>query len=143
MLIFILSLLLTVVSNVLYHIFQKLTPAGVNPALALVVTYGTALVASLGLFIFYPPEGGLSAALRKVNWASVALGVAIVGLELGFLLAYRAGWNISLAGIVSASLVALVLIPVGLTFFKEKLSLLNLLGVALCIGGLALINLKS
>jgi multidrug transporter EmrE-like cation transporter len=77
-----------------------------------------------------------------VNWASVALGVAIVGLELGFLLAYRAGWNISVAGIVSASLVALVLIPVGLTFFKEKLTPLNLLGVVLCIAGLVLVNIK-
>jgi len=67
-------------------------------------------------------------------------GLSILGLEVGFLLAYRAGWNISMAGIVSASAVALVLIPVGLVVFKEKLTVFNLLGVLLCIVGLVMVN---
>ena len=70
------------------------------------------------------------------------MGLAILGLEFGFLLAYRAGWNISKAGIVSATAVAVILIPVGVIAFKERLSLLNGLGLMLCILGLVLVNLK-
>jgi uncharacterized membrane protein len=143
MFIFYFSILLTVVSNVLYHIFQKLTPAGVNPVIALIVTYGTALLACVIVALISPPEGGFIAAFRKANWASAGLGLAIIGLELGYLLAYRAGWNISTAGVISAAAVALVLIPIGLTAFKEKLSLLNLLGVMLCVLGLVFVNLKG
>jgi len=44
-------------------------------------------------------------------------------LELGFLLAYRKVWNISVAGFLSNTLVALMLIPVGLLLFKETISL--------------------
>jgi uncharacterized membrane protein len=140
MLIFYLSILLTIVSNVLYHIFQKVTPPGANPAAALVVTYGVALLACLLALVLFPPPEGVGAALRSTNWASAGLGLSIIGLELGYLLAYRAGWNISTAGILSATGVALLLIPVGLLAFKEKLSPYNILGIVLCLAGLVLIN---
>jgi hypothetical protein len=39
MLLFYLSMALTIVSNALYHVFQKLTPSNVNPMLALSVNY--------------------------------------------------------------------------------------------------------
>jgi drug/metabolite transporter (DMT)-like permease len=139
--IFYLSILLTIISNVLYHIFLKLLPSGTHPAVALIVAYTSALVACLFYLLLFPPVEGLLPSLRKISWVNVALGLAIVGLELGFILAYRSGWNISLAGIVSASAVAVILLPVGLLAFREHISLINLVGVALCIGGLALVNI--
>jgi len=135
---------LAVLSNLFYHVSQKLTPPGANAALAIVVAYVVALGISLvvlGLFI--PLKMGLGPALRQLNWASVALGMSIVGIELGFLLAYRGGGNISLAQIVVSATVTLILIPVGLLFFKEKLSWVNGLGIVLCLAGLVLINLRS
>jgi drug/metabolite transporter (DMT)-like permease len=142
MLIFYLTIAVTVLSNVLYHVFLKLTPQGSNPVVALSVTYGTSFLACILCLIAFPPAGGWSAALSKINWTSAALGLSILGLEFGFLLAYRAGWDISKAGIVSATAVAVVLIPVGVFAFKERLSLLNGLGLLLCILGLVLVNLK-
>lgn len=139
--IFYLSIILTVVSNVLYHIFLKILPSGIHPVVSLVIAYGSALAGCLVYLLFFPPADGLLASLHKISWANVGVGLAIVGLELGYILAYRAGWNISLAGIVSASAVAIILLPIGLLAFKEKISPLNLLGVALCIGGLLLVNL--
>jgi drug/metabolite transporter (DMT)-like permease len=135
---------LAVLSNLFYHISQKLTPSGANAGLAITVTYLVAMGVSLVmLWLFFPLKTGLGPALRQLNWASVALGVAIVGIEFGFLLAYRAGGDISLAQIVVSATVTLVLIPVGLAFFKEKLSWLNGLGIVLCLAGLVLINIKS
>lgn len=136
------AIALTVVSNVLYHIFQKLTPAQVNPMLALAGAYVVAAVVSLLLLPLFPLQAGLATELRQVNWASVGLGAAIVGLELGFLLAYRLGWNISLAGLVSNVAVALILIPIGLGLFREQLTPMNWAGLAVCLVGLVLVNWK-
>jgi len=139
--IFYFSIILTVISNVLYHIFLKVLPAGVHPAISLVIVYGSALAVCLLYLLLFPPAEGWLPSLQKTSWVNAAVGLAIVGLELGFILAYRAGWNLSLAGIVSASAVAVILLPIGVLAFHEKLTPLNLLGVALCIGGLLLVNL--
>jgi uncharacterized membrane protein len=140
MFLFYFSILLTVISNTLYHIAQKMTPQEANPWLALAVTYGIALLVCLGLLAIAPPRDGLAAALRQVNWASILLGFAVLGLEAGFLLAYRAGWKISLAGVVANVIVGIVLLPIGLLFFRERLTPLNLVGILACIIGLVLIG---
>jgi uncharacterized membrane protein len=134
------AIALTVVSNIIYHIFQKLTPTQVNPMLALTVAYLVAAAVSLLLLPLFPLQTSLLAELRQVNWASVGLGASIVGLELGFLLAYRLGWNISLAALISNVAVALLLIPVGLFLFKEHLTPLNTAGLVVCLIGLLLVN---
>lgn len=131
---------LTIFSNVIYHVILKITPGNVNPALSLIITYLTAALCCLLILPFYPHSAGLVQSIKQLNWVSVGLGVVIVGLEMGFLLAYRVGWEISLVGIVSSTCVALILIPIGLLLFKEKISLLNLLGVFVCIAGLIMIN---
>lgn len=136
------AIALTVLANVLYHLFQKAIPAGVNPLVSLMVTYLVAATASLILLPLFPLQSDLATEFRKVSWPSFALGAAIIGLELGFLLAYRQGWNISLASLVANTTVALILIPVGLTLFKEHLTPLNIVGVVLALAGLVLVNLK-
>lgn len=138
-----LSIGLTVASNVLYHIFMKLTPSNVNPVLSLTITYATAMAGTLFIYPFYPQQGAFLANLKQLNWASFALGFAIVGLELGFLLAYRLGWQISLAGIVSSISVAILLLPLGVLLFKETLSFANIIGLLFCLVGLMLVNYKA
>lgn len=134
------SIGLTVLSNVFYHVFQKLIPGNTNPFVVLAVTYATAMTICFVLIPLYSPTTSFLGSFRRLNWTSFALAFAIVGLEFGFLLAYRAGWNISLAPIVSNVAVALMLVFVGLLFFKEKLSLVNLIGIVACIVGLVLVN---
>ena len=136
------AIALTVFANVLYHLFQKSIPGNVNPLFSLTITYLVAATASVILIPFFPLEGTLGSELRKINWTSFGLGVVIIGLELGFLLAYRAGWNISLASLVANTTVALILIPIGLILFKERLTPINVLGVILALVGLVLVNLK-
>lgn len=138
-----LPIVCTIVANVFYHVFLKLTPNTVNPVISLAVTYATAMIATLMIYPFYTNPGGFITDIKSLNWASCALGVAIVGLEVGFLLAYRLGWQISLAGNISNISVSVLLIPIGLLFFKETLSLTNVLGVIFCIVGLVLANYKA
>jgi uncharacterized membrane protein len=136
------SIILVVISNTVYHLCQKSTPSSINPLAALTVTYAAALVLSIiGLFI-YPSETGILDSFKKLNWASILLGASIVGLELGFLLAYRAGWNISLVGLYANVIVALVLIPIGILFFKEHISITKAIGIFLSITGIVFISMK-
>lgn len=136
------ALILTIGANILYHVFQKLIPAGIHPMIALLTTYLTAALLSILLIPLFPDTSGIWSSFKHVNWASFGLGAALVGLEAGFLLAYRAGWNISLAAGVSNVALTVLLVPIGLLFFHEKLSLNNWIGVVMCIVGLLLINLK-
>jgi len=74
------------------------------------------------------------------DWSSIGLAFAIVGLELGYILAYRSQWNISLGPLVANVAVAVLLLPVGLILFREKLSPLNALGVGVCLVGLMMVT---
>ncbi len=143
MFIFYFSIALAIFSTLLYHLTQKMTPAGANPALALTATYLTSLVLCLFLFVFTPLTSGLKDSLGQLNWASFGLAFALVGLEVGFLLAYRAGWNISLAAIFVNVAGTLLLVPFGVLFFKEKLTPVNLLGILVCIVGLVMVNWRK
>jgi uncharacterized membrane protein len=118
----------------------KLTPTGVNPLLSLMVTY--ALVTLLFGGILVATQGGLEwrAELRQVNWTAIALALAIVGLDLGFLHLYRSGFEVSLGALVTQSAAALVLLAIGVAFFKEHLTVQNAVGLVLCLAGLWLVN---
>lgn len=136
--IFYLPLLLTVGATTLYHIAQKSVSPQVNPILSVTVNHVAALIVSLLILPFYPGNS-LRASWKNLNWASVAVGVAIVGIELGFVVAYRAGWRISVASLIANVATALLLVAIGLTFFRERLGARAALGIALCIAGLGLI----
>lgn len=137
--------ILVVFSGLGYHLCQKLTSTSLNPFVALIVTYVFASIISIiAYFVFVPDTnlGTLISSVKGANISSILLGVTVVGLELGYLLAYRMGWNISFASLLANTSVALLLIPVGLIIFKEKISATTLTGVVLCITGLILISKK-
>jgi hypothetical protein len=116
---FYISFGVAIISSMLYHIFQKAISPGAHPVISLLVTYVVAFFLTLGLLIFFPLNKDLAAALRQINWASIALAIAIVGFEIGFLLAYRAGWDIGLAGVATNVAAAILLLPTGIILFKE------------------------
>ena len=140
MVLYVLPIVLIVVSNVVYNVCQKSTPQSANPFSALLITYLTAAILTLIASTFYKTDKGFLQSFNELNWTSVALGAAIVGLELGYLMAYRAGWNISVGSLVANILLAIMLIPIGILFYKEGFALTQIVGVAFCIVGLILIN---
>lgn len=134
-------MLLIVSSNVVYNITTKETPENANPFLALLVTY---LVGSLFSFIMYlitSKNINLSQNFREINWTSYLLGLSIVGLEVGYIYLYRAGWKISLGSIVANISLAVILILIGILLYKESIGIKQIFGIVLCIMGLICINL--
>ncbi|NYE56386.1 EamA family transporter [Carboxydothermus ferrireducens] len=135
-----LAISLTIFSNIIYHVTQKLIPPKANPFLVLTSTYLTAAFLSLLLSPVSKGKAKFVFELSKLNWVGFALGIAIFGLELGFLLAYRAGWKISTAALFSNAAVSLFLIPIGILFFGEKLTVTKVLGIIFCLIGLWLLG---
>lgn len=131
---FIAALLLAVVGSIVYHLSIKQVPAGTDPFFSLAVSYGAAMLVCL-LGMWWLPAGG-QRGLGALNWSSLGVAAGIVGIELGFLLAYRAGWNLGYAALSSNVLTALVLLPLGYLLFREQPSLGKLGGMALSMGGL-------
>lgn len=140
MFMYVFSIVLIVASNIVYNVCQKSTPQNANPFSALLITYLTAAILTLVTSLFYKSDKGFFQSFSELNWTSMALGVAIVGLELGYLLAYRAGWNISLGSLVANIILALMLIPIGLLFYKEGFAFHQIIGVVFCILGLFIMN---
>lgn len=135
-------IILVVAANIIYHLSQKSIPQGVNPIVSTIVAYGVALIASIMLYPFFADGQTVVNQLKEINWSTYAVGVAIVGIEVGFLLAYRIGWNVSFGAIFSNATATILLIPLGLLFFKEKISWINIAGIVMCIAGLWMIIKK-
>jgi uncharacterized membrane protein len=133
---------LAIACTVAYHLVLKLTPPGVNPLLSLLVTYALVTTVFGAFLVLSPGEFAWRQEVRQLNWTALALAVAIVGLDLGFLFLYRGGYAVSLGALVTQSAAAMLLLCVGVAVFRERLSLANALGVALCIAGLWLVNRK-
>lgn len=142
MTLFYFSIALAICSSALYHFSQKQIPAGVNPIVSVTVTYIVSLVICLGVLYLMQPTEGLWLAVRKLNWASYVLALSLIGLEVGFLLVYRSGWSIGLAAVLVNVVASLILIPIALFVFKDRLSWVNIAGILVCLVGLVMLNWK-
>jgi drug/metabolite transporter (DMT)-like permease len=131
---------LAIAATVAYHVVLKMTPAGANPLLSLMVTYGAVALLFAAVLAFGPGTFEWRQELRSLNWTALALALAIIGLDLGFILLYRTGFEVSLGALVTQTAAAMLLVGIGLLVFREKLSLANGFGIALCLAGLWLVN---
>lgn len=133
---------LVILSNVVYHICAKSVPEGIHPFASLTVTYLIGAIASGILYYVLVPHGNLIREYSRLGWAPIVLGIAIIGLEGGWLYAYKAGWQVNTGFIVQSAFVSMLLLLVGYFLYHEALTWNKLLGVAVCLAGLVFINLN-
>lgn len=132
-------ILVVILSNTFYNVCMKSMPSDVNPFGALMVTYLVATIISAIIYMVGPSE--VVGEISKINWVSVILAIAIVGLEVGYVFVYRAGWAISTASVIANIGLACVLIFVGYFLYGENVSINQIVGIVVCMFGLVLINL--
>ena len=142
MFLFCFSITLAIVSSALYHFSAKSTPANVNFPISLLVTYAVAIIVTVMIAFVFPAKNGLAVELKQLNWASFLLAIAIVGIEFGFLLVYRSGWNLGIAAVLVNVVASLILVPVAIFVFKDKLNWVNIVGILVCLVGLVMLNWK-
>ena len=139
---FIWPIALVVLSNVFYQISSKSVSRDIDPLASLTVTYLVGAAASAVLYFVLNRGGNLLREYGKLNWASFILGISVVGLEAGWIYAYKAGWQISTGFIVQAAFLSTLLVFVGYFLYHEALTWNKLAGVAICMIGLVFINIK-
>ena len=138
-----LALVIAVTGQVLYHVTQKSVAVNAHPIVSLVAFYLVAAIATLPLFWLFPVAGTFADEIGKLNWAVVGVAISIVLIEIGFLLAYRAGGELSTAFVTTAAVVAISTLLIGALFFGESFSMTKVGGVLLCLAGIGLISLKA
>jgi drug/metabolite transporter (DMT)-like permease len=135
-----LPLALIVLSNVAYHLGQKAVPRGAHPVVAALAMYAVAAAGGLVALLFVVPGPTRASAAAALHWSVALVGLGILGVEIGFLLVYRAGWEISTASLVAAVLLAMLLVPIGIFGFREPWSATRLAGLVLALSGLWLLG---
>ena len=143
MLSYIWPIALIVLSNTMYQICAKSVPEGMNPFASLTVTYLVGALLSGILYYALGNHSGLLKEYSKLNWAPIVLGIVIVGLEAGYIFAFKAGWQVSTAQVVQAAILAGVLLFVGWLLYHEALTWNKIVGIVICLIGLVFINLKT
>jgi len=129
-------LALVVVCNTMYQICAKSVPNEIDPFASLVVTYGISTIVSAVLYFTINRGGHIMKEYTHMNLAPVVLGVVLVGLETGFIYAYKAGWQVSTASLVQSGVLAIALLAVGVLVYREALTLSKVAGVLICLVGL-------
>lgn len=124
--------------GVFYQVGLKEVSHGLHPLLALCVTY---LSAAAAVLVLCAVQMGRRAgkALLRVSLPALGISAAIVGIEMGNIYMYRAGWTVNSAFIVANSLIVIALLVLGAAAYGEKISSRKLLGIVLIMAGVGMI----
>ena len=137
------ALAIAITGQVLYHVTQKSVSASAHPVVSLLAFYLVAALLTLPLFWVFPMQASVVEELGKLNWAVYGVAASIVLIEIGFLLAYRAGAELSSAFVLTSAVVTVSTLLIGLAFFSEAISTTKIAGITLCLCGIGLISWKT
>ncbi len=135
-------IIMIILSNTFYHISSKATPQNANPFASLFVTYMVAAIITFILLLFHTNFKSTFSTFQQLNWTSVILGIAIIGLEFGYIQAYRIGWNISICSLVCNISLGIILLLIGILVYHEQITKQQFMGIIFCLIGIFLINKK-
>lgn len=133
-------IVLVVFSNIVYQICAKGVPKNMDAMASMTITYLVGAACSAVMYFVMNKNGNLLQEYAKINWAPIFLGVSVVGLEVGFIYAYKNGWAVSTLSIVQSAFLAVALIIVGAVLYHEALTANKVIGIVICLIGLYFIN---
>jgi drug/metabolite transporter (DMT)-like permease len=139
---FYISAFMAILGGVGYQYFVKRVPGSIDPIVSVIGVYLSVLVLSLILLPLFPADGGLVVHFRRLNWVQLAMAVSVLLIELGFLLMYRYGWGLSTGNLITGVMINLALLGLGIFLLGEGVNLVNVIGIGLCIIGVALIGFR-
>ena len=137
---FYLPVLIVVAANVTYDVSAKSIREDINAYASMTITYSVLALFNFILFLVLNPAGSIILEFGYVNLAVIFFALASVGLEIGYIFLYRAGWDISVGGLVCNILLAVNMVAIGCLFYKEVISIRQIFGIILCVSGLIYIN---
>lgn len=126
---------LLLVAHTVYQVSAKSVPEAMEPFAAVFFNYVVAACAAFILWMVMGQEKNLAVQLGKMNWAPVVMGLTITAVEVASVFMYKLGWNISVGTTIVNIALAVVLAVIGVMFYKEVLTMQQLMGIGLCIAG--------
>src|ERR1035437_10778539 len=106
--------ILIVLGLVIYQVSQKSTDQNANPFVVVIMAYLIGIVACIGGYFLIPrQDDALVPMMRTVVWSALGIGLGAAAIEIGFMVAYRAGWNLSLLPVAVNVCGAVLLILIG------------------------------
>lgn len=129
-----------VIAHVIYQVSAKSVPEAMDPYAAVFFNYVVAMAASFVLWMVMGQDRSLTGQLEKMNWAPIAMALAITAVEVASVFMYKLGWNISIASTIGNIILAIALVFVGALLFRENITANHLIGIGLCIAGLIVMN---
>ena len=133
-------ILIVITCTVIYHLCSKSMPKHVNPFFNILIVYIIAFITSLIYFLLSNENVGIIESIKAINYAVPILAISLVGLEMGFLMLYRIGWNISIGALVNGILASTMLAIIGVIAFEENFGVNRIIGLSLCFVGLYLLS---
>lgn len=131
---------LVIFANIVYQICAKGVPENMDAMASMTITYLVGAACSAIMYFMMNRNGNLLQEYTKTNWAPIFLGVSVVGLEVGFIYAYKNGWAVSTLSIVQSAFLAVALIIVGAVLYHEAITANKVIGIVICLIGLYFIN---
>jgi drug/metabolite transporter (DMT)-like permease len=129
------SMLLVVASQVAYHLAQKAVPAGTPPFAVFALVYLAGAALCFGAAAVSGTPVTLSNLRGVLGWPAGLLALSVVGIEVGYLLAYRSGWSLGITFAVASTSTVALLALIGVALYGEVLSVRHVAGLALALSG--------
>lgn len=135
-----LALGVATLGSIVYHLGQKTVSPAANPMLVLMGAYAVAFTLCALALPWFRTPGTAPWTAQVFSLPVAVLGVGVLLIEIGFLLAYRAGGSLQWSGVAVNGLAAVVLLPIAVIVFRESFSLTRAGGVLCVLVGLVLLT---
>jgi|SRR5579883_845848 len=129
-------MLVVVLAQTVYQVAQKFMPAGLHPFAVFTLVYAVAATLCLGVLVLTGTSPLVQSLQACLVVPSLALALAVVGIEAGFLILYRNGGVISTAYATSSAATMLLLFLIGALWLREPVTSRQLAGVLLAAIGI-------
>lgn len=137
------SAALAIIGTIAYHNFIKMIPDEIDPIISVIAIYVFVMIISAVIFPFFVERSAIMGNIRLIDWTQFGVACAVVCMELGFLMMYRTGWDLSVGNVITGVVINIILLAIGYMLLKEVLSPINVAGVVLSIVGVALISYRA
>ncbi|MCI8609534.1 MAG: EamA family transporter [Firmicutes bacterium] len=133
-------IIIMVVAQCGYQISAKSAPEAMDPYAAVFFNYVFATALSFVLWMVLGENHSLTTQIEKMNWAPLTMAISITMVEIASIFMYRIGWDVSIGSTIANIGLAVVLVFVGMLWYKEVITAQKIIGVGLCIVGLVVMN---
>jgi drug/metabolite transporter (DMT)-like permease len=129
------SMLVVIASQVAYQLAVKSVPPAIPPLGMLATVYALAAVACIVLAPLVGSPIVLADLRSQFGWPMLLLSVSIVGIELGYLFAYRNGWTLGVTYSVASTATVTILAIVGVLWFGDTMNIRRAVGLVVALAG--------